>query len=147
VGGDTSTVANTSGWYLSAIDNMFKHKRKKIRLLPNRPDGSLTYSALELEGTPKQNLVTPIDGTKGALYGSKKMPIPNLEQMIEQRTWENGLLRQELTYQQRKHGASMYLLEEVRLAVQSLQEAMVNFQSLSAQIENESTEEPSWNSH
>jgi hypothetical protein len=37
------------------------------------------------------------------------MPTPSLSQIIEQRTWENGQLRQELAYQQRKHEASMLL--------------------------------------
>ena len=57
--------------------------------------------------------------------------------MIEQRTWENEQLRKELVYQRRKHGASVYLLEEVKLAVESLQKALVNFQQCHEDIEND----------
>jgi hypothetical protein len=69
------------------------------------------------------------------MQAAKKMPTPSLSQLIEQRTWENGQLRQELAYQQRKHSASMYLLEEVRLVVASLQQALDNFQRLNAEPE------------
>jgi hypothetical protein len=66
---------------------------------------------------------------------AKKIPAPRLSQMIEQRTWENGQLRQELAYHQRKHAASMYLLEEVRVVAESLQQALANFQRLNEETE------------
>jgi hypothetical protein len=37
----------------------------------------------------------------------------------------------------KKHGASMYLLEEVRLVVGSLQSALINFQKLNTEFEDE----------
>lgn len=64
-----------------------------------------------------------------------KMPAPRLSQMIEQRTWENGQLRNELAYHQRKHAASVYLLEEVRVVVESLHQALANFQRLNEDTE------------
>lgn len=66
---------------------------------------------------------------------AKKMPTPRLSQMIEQRTWENEQLRNELAYHQRKHAASVYLLEEVRVVVESLHQALANFQRLNEDTE------------
>ena len=63
------------------------------------------------------------------------MPAPRLSQMIEQRTWENGQLRNELAHHQRKHAASVYLLEEVRVVVESLHQALANFQRLNEETE------------
>jgi hypothetical protein len=41
--------------------------------------------------------------------------------IIEQHiTWENEQLKHELKYQRRKHSPSIYLLEEVRLVVNTL---------------------------
>ena len=71
------------------------------------------------------------------MQAAKKWPTPSLTQIIEQKTWENGQLRQELAYQQRKHGASMYLLGEVRLVVESLQHALHNFQKLNTESEDD----------
>ena len=69
------------------------------------------------------------------------MPTPDISIIQQQREWENAQLRQELQYQRRKHGASMYLLEEVRLVVESLQEALMNFQKLNSEFEGEVGEE------
>ena len=68
---------------------------------------------------------------------AKKISTPNISQMIERRTCENEQLRKELNYQQKKHGMSMYLLEEVKLVVESLQKALENFQQCNVEIENE----------
>lgn len=78
-----------------------------------------------------------VEATQGRMQAAKKMPTPNLSQIIEQKTWENGQLRQELAYQQRKHGASMYLLEEVRLVVETLQQTLLNFQKLNTEFEDD----------
>ncbi|KAH8726681.1 hypothetical protein GQ44DRAFT_771058 [Phaeosphaeriaceae sp. PMI808] len=72
---------------------------------------------------------------------AKKMPTPDISIIEQQREWENSQLRKELQYQRRKHGASMYLLEEVRLVVKSLQEALVNFEKLNSEFEDEVTDE------
>jgi len=58
------------------------------------------------------------------------MPTPSLLDIVEQRTWENGRLRQELAYQQKRNKSCMYLLEEVRHATEVLQQAVINFQIL-----------------
>jgi len=115
---------------------MLKHKRTNIRLLPN-PNLSPSLTAVDAEIARNQGSSVAIEATQENLQAAKKMPTPSLSQIIEQRTWENGQLRQELAYQQRKHGASMYLLEEVKLVVTTLQQALVNFQKLSTEFEDE----------
>ena len=115
---------------------MLKHKRTNIRHLPN-PNLPPSLTAVDAEIARNQGSSVAIEATQENLQAVKKMPTPSLSQIIEQRTWENGQLRQELAYQQRKHGASMYLLEEVKLVVTTLQQALVNFQKLSTEFEDE----------
>jgi hypothetical protein len=54
--------------------------------------------------------------------------------MIEQNTGGNGRLKQEIAYQQRKQGLGLYLLEEVRLVVEKLQQAVTEYQRLQTTI-------------
>lgn len=53
---------------------------------------------------------------------------------LERRTWENGQLRQQLQYQQRKNEASVYLLSEVTKALGALQEAIVQLDKVTEDI-------------
>jgi hypothetical protein len=80
-----------------------------------------------------------VELTTGRVETAKKMPAPNISIIEQQRVWENAQLRKELEYQRRKHGASMYLLEEVKLVVEALQQALVNFQKLNTEFEDEET--------
>ncbi|KAF2803675.1 uncharacterized protein BDZ99DRAFT_547025 [Mytilinidion resinicola] len=98
---------------------MLKNKRTKHRLLLSS-DRPPALTAIDTEIDRNQGSSVAIEATQAKMQAAKKMPTPSLSQLIEQRTWENGQLRQELAYQQRKHSASMYLLEEVRLVVASL---------------------------
>jgi hypothetical protein len=68
------------------------------------------------------------------------MPASDISIIEQQMAWENTQLSEELKYQRRKHGASMYLLEEVKLVVEALQQALVNFQKLNAEFEDEAAE-------
>jgi hypothetical protein len=68
---------------------------------------------------------------------AKRIPRPDLAQMIEARTFENGQLRQELANLKRKQGASMYLMQEAKLAMESLQGALANFNSLIEKVQKE----------
>lgn len=123
------------------LDSMLRHKRN-LRVQPSDISGPLpspinTYDLFapnKLEAG-KQASHT---GKKDATHTGKKIPTSNLAQMIEQRTWENEQLRKELVYQQRKHGISMYLLEEVKLVVESLQRALTNFEQCQVGIEDDS---------
>jgi hypothetical protein len=131
-----SAVLITSYTIFSEPIMMLRHKRPKIRLIPNSDTPPLP-TALDEEIARNQGSSVAIEATQERLQQAKKMPTPSLAQIIEQRTWENGQLRQELAYQQRKHGASMYLLEEVKLVIDSLQQALVNFQKLNMDFEDE----------
>lgn len=71
-----------------------------------------------------------IEATPDRLQAAKKMPTPSLSQMVEQLTWQNGQLRSEIDYHQRRHAASLYLLQKTRLIVKSLEQAIENFGDL-----------------
>jgi hypothetical protein len=120
---------------------MLKHKRTNIRPLPAPSDAPPTPTAVDAEIARNGGSSVAIEATKERSQAFKNNPTPSLSQIIEQRTWENGQLRQELLYQQRRHGASMYLLEEVKMAAKSLQQALINFQQIHMDAENESMEE------
>jgi hypothetical protein len=107
---------------------MLSQNKNKIRLIPN-PEASWRAN------TRKQSSHMAIESVLGRTETAKKMPAPDMSIIMEQRTWENAQLRKELAYQQRKHGASMYLLEEVKLVMETLQQALVNFQKLNTELE------------
>lgn len=71
-----------------------------------------------------------IEALPDRLQAAKKMPTPSLSQIVEQLTWQNGQLRSEIDYHQRRHAASLYLLQKIRLTVKSLEQAIENFGSL-----------------
>jgi hypothetical protein len=108
---------------------MLKQK-PNIRLIPNSDTVPIVIQQSDRadQSTPQRTAT------------AKRMPAPDISIMMEQRTWENAQLRKELEYQRRKHGASMYLLEEVKLVVHSLQQALINFQKLNTELEDETTE-------
>lgn len=104
---------------------MLRHKRTRFRLLPEKSDREKADEQVREE----------------ELQTARKMHNQNLSGMIEQRTWENAQLRHELQYQKHKHGASVLLLEQVRGAVESLQQVLVAFERMSADIERNATHE------
>ncbi|KAI9855643.1 MAG: hypothetical protein M1813_009689 [Trichoglossum hirsutum] len=116
---------------------MVKPKRSKIRLFRSTPGGPPAPAAVDVKIAHNEGSSVAIEATKERLQASKNIPTPSLSQIIEQKTWENGQLRQELAYQHRKHGAGMYFLEEVRSVVVNLQQVIINFQKLQEEIEDE----------
>jgi hypothetical protein len=94
---------------------MLKHKRTNIRPLSAPSDAPPTPTAVDAEIARNGGSSTAIETTKERSQASKNLPTPSLLQIIEQRTWENGQLRQELLYEQRRYGVSMYLLEELKM--------------------------------
>jgi hypothetical protein len=115
---------------------MLRRKRTKGPFWPSITHIALVPTATEAEMASCSGSTVEDEAALESTQATKKMPAPRLSQMIEQRTWENGQLRNELAYHQRKHAASVYLLEEVRVAVESLHQALANFQRL-----NENTED------
>ena len=93
-------------------------------------DGPPELTPIDTEIARHQGSSVAIEATQERLQASKNLPTPDFPKIIEQRTRENGRLRHELAYQQRKNGASMYLLEEVKNTIAYLQQALVNFQKL-----------------
>jgi hypothetical protein len=65
------------------------------------------------------------------VQSSTNFPAPALSTIIEQRTWENDRLRKQLERQEKRHVGSRYLLEDVQGAMELLQRALVTFQQLS----------------
>jgi hypothetical protein len=63
----------------------------------------------------------------------------NITQAIEQKTWENSQLRQELDYERRKYQASYraraYIALEADRAVKSLEQALSNLRNLEEAME------------
>jgi hypothetical protein len=116
---------------------MLNHNKHKIRLIPN---ADLPANLNVSQATRKQVSHAGAQSTTGRGETAKKMPAPDISIIEQQRAWEHTQLERELKYQRRKHGASMYLLEEVRLVVEVLQQALVNFQKLNAEFEDEVTE-------
>jgi hypothetical protein len=114
---------------------MFRHRKSKTRPLSS-PDG-LTPKATDAEIAPNQE---PSEATQENSQAVKKLPTPTLSQIVDQKRWENEQLTQKLTYQQRKHGASMYFLEKIKLAVDSLQLALINFQNFNSRLDGEIAE-------
>jgi hypothetical protein len=112
---------------------MLSYNRRKIRL---------NTDILPSANAParKQSSHVGVESIPGRTETAKKMPAPDISIIEQQRAWEHTQLRQELEYQRRKHGASMYLLEEVTLVVETLQQALVNFQKLNSDFEDEVVE-------
>jgi hypothetical protein len=113
------------------------HQKLKIRLTPNR---DLTPVVDIAQTSRKPGFDTTVESTPGKVETAKKMPAPDMSIIMQQKTWENAQLTKELKYQRRKNGASMYLLEEVKLVVDTLQQALVNFQKLNTEFEDDSME-------
>jgi hypothetical protein len=110
---------------------MLRNKRTKFRL---RADN---FNNSNFSDHHNREVAEKVEEAPEHLPAARKIPQPNLSQMIEQRTWENDQLRKELKYLQRKHGLSVYLLEEVKLVVNSLEKAIRNFEQQGTEIEQE----------
>ena len=114
---------------------MLRRKRTKGPFRPSITHIPLVTTAAEAQIASCSGSTVADETALESTQATKKMPAPRLSQMIEQRTWENGQLRNELAYHQRKHAASVYLLEEVRVVVESLHQALANFQRLNEETE------------
>jgi hypothetical protein len=70
-----------------------------------------------------------IETSQGRIQAEKRMPTPDLPQMIRERTDQIIYLEQELAFMDKKHRAAEYLYHEVHLVLISLQKALVRFQA------------------
>jgi hypothetical protein len=118
---------------------MHKIRRPKIRLMlpESEPDVPPKPSPLDVEIARNKGTSVAVEATKESLQESKNDPTPSLSEMIEQKTRENGRLREELAHQQRKQGPNTYLLDKVTLAIEGLHEAVIEYHRFMNIIEEE----------
>lgn len=113
---------------------MLRHKRTKIFQEHSPSNRSSLNNAVNTE---------TLRNTDKKADGSKKMPRPNFSQLIEQKTWENDQLRRELEQERERYRASyrarMYIAAEAGRVVESLQQALRNFEQLNKEIEKDIT--------
>jgi hypothetical protein len=122
------------------LSDMLKQKRTKIfPVVPSR--GSPSGDAVHAEAVRKIGPPVPTDNTIKDLGGSKKMSVPNLSHLIDQKTCENDQLKFELDRERDRCRASyrarMYIAAEASRVVESLQQALIKFQELHKEIEEE----------
>jgi len=120
---------------------MLKHKRTQNKPLRS-DDGPPALTPVDIEIARNQGSSVAIEATLENLQAAKRLPITSISETIEQKTRENGQLRQELAYEKRKSKSSIYLLEEVKLVVASLQQAIITFQKLNRNMEGENEDPP-----
>lgn len=119
---------------------MLKPKRSKIfPIVSSR--GPPSGDAVDSEAALKIGPPVPTKDTNKKLGGPKKMPVPTLSQLIDQKTCENDQLRLELDRERDRCRASyrarMYIAAEASRVIESLQQALINFQELHKEIEEE----------
>lgn len=109
---------------------MLKNRRTHSGLREARHD-TPAHGQVDSEISKDYSTLGAIEEVPEALESTKNFPAPTLATIIEQRTWENGRLRQQLAREQKRHEGSMYLVEEVRCAMELLQKALAAFQQSS----------------
>jgi hypothetical protein len=114
---------------------MLRHQRTKAWLgLNDKAPEPLTPS---VKNEPTHE--SPIsDQTLGYSEHPRDKQPCRLSKIVEQRTLENGQLRQDLAAEKRKSQASKYLQEEVRRVTESLQQVLINFQNFNDEFGEES---------
>jgi vacuolar-type H+-ATPase subunit I/STV1 len=89
-------------------------------------------TALDIKIANNHGTTMAIEASREAIQAAKKMPTPDLSQMIRERTRQIMQLEQELLCLEQKYGAAEYLYQEILLVLSTLQEALRNFGKLSA---------------
>jgi vacuolar-type H+-ATPase subunit I/STV1 len=95
-------------------------------------DTSPALTALDIKIANNHGTTMAIEASREAIQAAKKMPTPDLSQMIRERTRQIMQLEQELLCLEQKYGAAEYLYQEILLVLSTLQEALRNFGKLSA---------------
>jgi hypothetical protein len=108
--------------------SMHKFRKLKPRLMIPVSDQPPAPTPIDAEIARNNGTSVAIEATSENMQASKTAYTPSLSEIIDQRTRENGRLRQELEHKQSKLGASVDLLEELRMIVERLQQAINNYQ-------------------
>jgi hypothetical protein len=107
---------------------MYKFKKLKPRLIIPVSDRPLAPTPINAKIARNNGTLVAIKATSENMQASKTAYTPSLSKIIDQRTRENGQLRQELNHKQSKLRASVDLLKELRMIVKRLQQAIINYQ-------------------
>jgi hypothetical protein len=102
-------------------------------LITNEGDHSSDPPAptmVDIQIARKYGSTMAIEAGQDRIQAAKRMPAPDLSQMIRERTDQIVYLQQELEFLERKHRATEYLYHEVSLVHSSLQKALLQFQTL-----------------
>jgi hypothetical protein len=107
---------------------MHKFRKLKPRLMIPVSDRPHAPTPIDTEISRNKGTTVAIEATSENMQASKTAYTPSLSEIIDQRTRENGRLRQELANKQGKLGASVDLFQELRMIVEKLQQALINYQ-------------------
>jgi hypothetical protein len=116
---------------------MHKVRRLKSRLMLPVSDRPPAPTPIDAEIARSEGSPVAIEATSESQLASKTAQTPSLFEMIEQRNKETDRLRHKLAYQQTKQGGELYLLEEVRLVIGKLQQALIEYHKLQSSIDHE----------
>ncbi|KAI1439342.1 hypothetical protein F5Y02DRAFT_128297 [Annulohypoxylon stygium] len=107
------------------------NQRLSINLIPN-DDAPAKPTPLDAAIAGCGGSSARIDTTPRRLQLRKDMSILSLPEAIAQ----NGRLREELAFEQRKSAAGAYLADEIKRVAESLRQALVDFHNLAAALDN-----------
>jgi hypothetical protein len=102
-------------------------------LITNESDHSNDPPAptiVDIQIARKYGSTMAIEAGQDRVQAAKRMPTPDLSQMVRERTDQVIYLQRELEFLERKHGATEYFYHEVRLVLVSLHKALLQFQTL-----------------
>lgn len=116
---------------------MHKFKRSKPRITLLESDQPPTPTPIDAKIAHNNGTSVAIEATNESLQASKTVPTPSLSEIIEQRTRENGRLRHELAYQQRKQAIDLSTLEKVGRVVAELRHTLREHKKLEAVIDHD----------
>lgn len=88
-------------------------------------------TAVDIEIARSHGSTMAIEASREWIQASKRMPTPNLSDMIKERTSQIIQLERELACLEEKYGAAEYLYQEVTLVLTSLQRALLKSCKLS----------------
>lgn len=109
---------------------MDKIRRLKPRLLLPVSDQTPPSTPIDAEIARNKGRPIEMEVTSDSLQSSKNAPTLSLSEVLEQSTRKNAQLKEKLAKQQKKQGGELYLLEEVRLVIEKLQQALIEYHKL-----------------
>ena len=112
----------------------FKRQRPRFRQDSDQPP---TPTSIDIEIARNHGTTVAIEATDESLQASKIAPTPSLSEIIEHKTRENGRLRYELAYLQRKQAIDLSALEKAGRLVAELYHTLRERKRLGALIDHD----------